>query len=58
MHEPSEVRCDVDTQELGVVHQLHLRPTNVERGVFSLPGSPEVHNDLLGLVGVQDKVVV
>ena len=55
---PSEVRCDVDAQELDVVHPLHLRPMNVERGVFCLPGSLEVHNDLLGLAGVQDKVVV
>lgn len=55
---PSEVRCTVHDQECDVVHQLYLLPMNEKRGVLHPPRSPEVHNDLLGLGGVQDKVAV
>ena len=50
VHGPSEVRCDVDAQELDVVHPLHLPPMNAERGVFSL--DPGVGHPITGRLAV------
>lgn len=55
---PTEVRCNVDSYKLNVVHPLHLLPVNEERDVFHSSGSPNIHNNLLGLAGVQDKIIV
>ena len=45
-----EILGDVDTQELEAVHTLHRRPVWV-----SVP--PEVHDELLGLLSVEQQVV-
>ena len=53
---PGQVLGDVDTQELEAVHTLHRRPLDVDVWMWvSVP--PEVHDELLGLLGVQLQVV-
>ncbi|KAI3355628.1 hypothetical protein L3Q82_017917, partial [Scortum barcoo] len=58
VHGPGQVRCDVDAQELDIVDTLNCFPVDEERSVLCPPGPPVVHYDLLGLAGVQNKVVV
>ena len=50
---PRKIFCDVDPKELKAGHTLHLSTADMERCVCPAPGSPEVHNDLLGLLGVK-----
>ncbi|KAI3354896.1 hypothetical protein L3Q82_004692 [Scortum barcoo] len=58
VHGPGQVRCDVDAQELDIVDTLNCFPVDEERSVLCPLGPPVVHYDLLGLAGVQNKVVV
>ena len=55
---PRKIFCDVDPKELEARHTLHLSAADMEGGVCPAPGSPEVHNDLLGLLGVEFQVIV
>lgn len=48
---------DVDDQELNVIHTFHLLAMYADRNMFSSPGPPIIHNNLLGLACVQDQVV-
>lgn len=48
---------DVDDQELNVIHTFHLLAMYADRNMFSSPGPPILHNNLLGLACVQDQVV-
>lgn len=54
---PGQIGINEDAQEPDVVHMLHRLSLYEERSMFSLLGPPVVHNDLLGLAGVQGKVV-
>ena len=54
---PRKIFCDVDPKELKARHMLHLSTADMEGGVCPAPGSPEVHNDLLGLLGVEFQVI-
>ena len=54
---PGEVFRDVDSQELEAGDTLYLCPVDVEGGVCATLGLPEVHDDLLGILGVEGQVV-
>lgn len=53
---PGEILGDVDSQEPEAVHTFHRRPLDVDGWMWvSVP--PEVHDELLGLLGVEQQVV-
>ncbi|KAI3371826.1 hypothetical protein L3Q82_006678 [Scortum barcoo] len=52
------VQLVVASRELDIVDTLNCFPVDEERSVLCPPGPPVVHYDLLGLAGVQNKVVV
>lgn len=52
--QPGQVRCYVETQELDAVQMLYRLPVYEDRSISFLPGCPAIHNELLGLAGVQD----
>ena len=53
---PGEILGDVDSQELEAVHMLHQHPLDVDGCTWvSIP--PEVHHELLGLLGIEQQVV-
>lgn len=54
---PRELLCYLDSQKFEVIDTLHLLTIYVDEGVGGLPGSPEVHHNLLGFCGVQDQIL-
>ena len=54
---PGEVFGDVDPQELEAGNTLYFHLVDVEGGVCATLGLPEVHDDLLGILGVEGQVV-
>ncbi len=57
MSSPSEILCDVNTEELEAADPLHWSPVDGDGGVHTGP-PPEIHHQLLGLTDVQREVVV
>ncbi len=55
---PGEIIGDVDAKELEAGHTLHCSSVDGDGGVCLAPGPPEVHDDLLGFLGVECQVVV
>ena len=54
---PGEVNGDMDIKESKAWHVLHYSSVDVDGGVCVAPSSPEVHNDLFGVLGVKVQVV-
>uniref|UniRef100_A0A3Q3FPB4 Bcl-2 Bcl-2 homology region 1-3 domain-containing protein n=1 Tax=Labrus bergylta TaxID=56723 RepID=A0A3Q3FPB4_9LABR len=55
---PGEVLCDVGPQELEAGDTFNSHPVDVNGVVRASSFSPEVHDDLLRLAGVEEQVVV
>lgn len=55
---PGKVVGDADTQEFEAGDPFYLNSIDVDGSVSDHLGSPEVHNEFLGLIGVQLQTVV
>lgn len=55
---PGEILRYVDAKELEAGHTLHCNSVDADVGVCRAPRPPEVHNNLLGFLGVKYQALV